>query len=362
MKVFSIFTTLICAGIISVAYAQQYPEFKEVIYEEPTVNHHPLAPQSAQKRTYIEDMVWRNKVRCGSNLNVKSFASYDDGVWTGIDADMCRVIAQAVLGDNKKIEMVNVNPKDAYKMLDAGKIDVMLSGMTYSARIETSRQALSAGLIYFDHQMLMVGADESADLENFRGKKICISTDSDYFKNFDDYNMRYNLGISYLTFNTLDQAKEAFLLKRCQMMTASGLMLNGILKDLPSAKAKILPLQISMQPVYAFVQRDNQELRLALKWIFNALFLAEQYDINVQNLGFYATNDNPEIRNLLGDDEDLWTDLKVKPHWVREVISTLGNYGDIYDRNLGVNSDYHLKRGEGKLVKDGGTICPITFM
>ena len=295
-------------------------------------------------------------------MSIKSYAYKEDGVWHGIDADLCRVIAQALLGDNKKIQMVNVSQKNMSRALDENRIDVMLSGGAYSAKTETSRQALSAGFLYYDHQMLMVHKNDSENLKDYKGKKICISTDSDYFKNFDDYNFANDLGIRYLTFNTLKEAKEAFLLNRCQMLTASGLVLNGIIEERINSNAKVLPQQIALHPVYAYVQRDNNELRLALKWIFNALFLAEQYDINAQNLSFFASNDNPEIRNLLGDDTQLWTDLKAKPQWVREVISLLGSYKDIYDKNLGADSGYHLDRKEGRLVKDGGTIYPLPFI
>lgn len=361
MKIFSIFG-IFASFLPMLAQAQQVPQFQEQVYYQEPVYYHPLAPQVQQQRSPIEQIVWNNKVRCGSDMSIKSYAYKEDGVWNGIDADLCRVIAQALLGDNKKIQMVNVSPKNMQRALDENRIDVMLSGGAYSAKTEISRQALSAGFLYYDHQMLMAHKDAPEDLNEYKGKKICISTDSDYYKNFDDYNWDNNLGMRYLTFSTLKEAKEAFLLNRCQMMTASGLMLHGILRDLPGTNAKILPQQIALHPVYAYVQRDNAELRLALKWVFNALFVAEKYDINVQNLNFYSSNDNPEIRNLLGDDEQLWLDLKVKPHWVKEVISLFGNYRDIYDKDLGKDSDYNLKRSEGKLVKDGGTIYPLPFM
>lgn len=362
MKIFSIFGMLFVICWTTSAQTQTITQFQSPAYYQQPVYNHPLAVQAQIKRSPIEQMVWNNKIRCGSDLSVKSYAHKEDGVWSGIDADLCRVFAQALLGDNKKIQMVNVSQKNMARALNENKIDVMLSGGAYSAKTETSRQALNAGFLYYDHQMLMVHADDSDDLENYRGKKICLSTDSDYYKNFDDYNMRYNLGLKYLTFGTLREAREAFLLNRCQMMTASGLMLNGILKDLPSANAKVLPHKIALHPVYAYVQKDNAELQLALKWILNALFLAEQYDINVQNLEFYTTNDNPEIRNLLGDEPQLWTDLKAKPNWVKEVLSLLGSYADIYDKNLGIDSDYKLDRDEGRLVKDGGTIYPLPFI
>ena len=139
-------------------------------------------------------------------------------------------------------------------------------------------------------------------------------------------------------------------------------MLYGILADMPKAKAKIVKTHIALHPIYAFVQKDNNELRLAIKWILNALFLAEQYQISVQNMAYFATNDNPEIRNLLGDNPQLWNNLGLRPKWVRDVITLIGNYGDIYDKNLGKNSRYDLERREGRLVKDGGTIYPVPFM
>ncbi len=362
MKTFFVFGALLAGLGVLTAEAQPMPQLNEPVYYQQPIVHHPLAPEMQQQRSPIEQMVWNNKVRCGSDMSVKSYAYKEDGVWHGIDADLCRVIAQALLGDNKKIQMVNVSQKNMSRALDENRIDVMLSGGAYSAKTETSRQALSAGFLYYDHQMLMVHKNDSENLKDYKGKKICISTDSDYFKNFDDYNFANDLGIRYLTFNTLKEAKEAFLLNRCQMLTASGLVLNGIIEERINSNAKVLPQQIALHPVYAYVQRDNNELRLALKWIFNALFLAEQYDINAQNLSFFASNDNPEIRNLLGDDTQLWTDLKAKPQWVREVISLLGSYKDIYDKNLGADSGYHLDRKEGRLVKDGGTIYPLPFI
>lgn len=362
MKTFFVFGALLAGLGVLTAEAQPMPQLNEPVYYQQPVVHHPLDPEMQLQRSPIEQMVWNNKVRCGSDMSVKSYAYKEDGVWHGIDADLCRVIAQALLGDNKKIQMVNVSQKNMSRALDENRIDVMLSGGAYSAKTETSRQALSAGFLYYDHQMLMVHKNDSENLKDYKGKKICISTDSDYFKNFDDYNFANDLGIRYLTFNTIKEAKEAFLLNRCQMLTASGLVLNGIIEERINSNAKVLPQQIALHPVYAYVQRDNNELRLALKWIFNALFLAEQYDINAQNLSFFASNDNPEIRNLLGDDTQLWTDLKAKPQWVREVISLLGSYKDIYDKNLGADSGYHLDRKEGRLVKDGGTIYPLPFI
>ena len=107
---------------------------------------------------------------------------------------------------------------------------------------------------------------------------------------------------------------------------------------------------------------DNYDLQIALKWIFNALFLAEQYNIKPKNLSFFATNDIPELRNLLGDSPQMWQGLGLQPAWVREIIGTLGNYSDIYERNIGSESPYKLPRDKEKLMRDGGTVLPLSFI
>ena len=325
----------------------------------------PRGPQFVRVREVradVEKIRIRGKMRCGSNLQVKSFAYQEDGIWHGIDADFCRIFAQAIFGDSQKIEMVDVRPNRVAQALDKDEIDVMLSGAGYVASMEAEQKAVSAGVLYYDHQMVMVKDIAITALEQMKGQKICLSTDTDYFQNFDNYNARYNLGISYLSFNNLAKAKEAFLLNRCQMMTASGLMLHGILKDMPKGKAKILPELIALKPVYAFVQKNNSELRVAIKWILNALLLAEQHGMNAHNLEYFASNESQEMRNLLGDDKALWDNMNLNPNWVREVIALLGNYAEIFDRNMGANSEYKLLRREGRLVKDGGTVYPVPFL
>ena len=314
------------------------------------------------ENTSVEGIVKRNVVRCGTNLKVKSYAYQENNIWHGIDADLCRVIAQATLGDMEKIQMVHVPSGQVVQALENGKIDVMLSGSGYSARLETAHKVLNAGLLYYDYQYVLAPQDGSEDLADYKDKRMCLSGDSDYFRHFQDYNARYNFGIKYLTFNSFEQAREALLLKRCNLLSASGLLLYGLQNEMPQMKMRVLPIRISVQPTYATVKYGNVDLQIALKWVFNALLLAEQYGMNMQNMGYYATNDDPEVRNLLGDNPEMWRNLHLQPNWLREVITKLGNYGDIYERNLGKESEFKLQRNEGNLLKNGGTIYPLPFI
>ena len=336
-----------------------YPVGQQIVYEQ--------LPSYAPAAQYFGPMPYQNqvavnsKIRCGSDLSVNSYARYKDGKWSGIDADFCRIFAQALLGDSEKFELVNVDKNGVSQALNSGQIDIMLSGAPASADFEISGDALNAGLLYYDYQKFMAREGDSDDLEDYRGKKVCISADSEYFQTVDDYNKNYNLGFNYLKFDRFSEARQAFLLKRCELMTAGSLELEGM-AQFGAKDKKILSHKIALHPVYAYVRNDNNNLRLAVKWIINALYLAEQYDINDKNLDFYSVSDSLEVNNLLGRNEQLWAKLTVRPLWLKDVISKFGNYSDIFERNFGKDSDYHLERNEGKLLKDGGIIHPLPFI
>ena len=387
MKALLTISTLFCLSLAAVASAQTYPYIDTVTYTvEPVSNVRvmPLAPENTMQPrgyhygeppaqpmqqninagpagSYLSYIRSNGKLRCGTNTQLKSFARLEDGIWYGIDADICKAIALAILGDSEKIEMVNVDASNVGKALSAGKIDVMLSGVPYKASQEISGAVENAGLLYYDQQLLMV-ADEDKEPEFYRGKKICLATGSDYYRNFEKFNMEHSLDVSYLTFTNMSNVREAFLLKRCQMVTAGALFLSGMKQSMLKSETKIYPDIIAITPVYALVSANNEELRLAVKWILNALLLAEQYGINAQNINFFVSHNNPEIRNLMGDNPELWQNLGLRSIWVTDAIKLLGNYGEIYDRNIGVDSEYKIDRNQGKLLKDGGIIYPLPFL
>lgn len=310
---------------------------------------------------YLDYIRAQGKIRCGTNTKLKPFARLEDGIWYGIDADICKAFAIAILGDADKIEMINVEAGNVFKALANDQIDVMLSGTPMKSISEINEGVEDAGLLYYDQQLLMVD-DEDKEPEYYRGKKVCISTSSDYYRNFEEFNLKNDLNATYLTFNNMEKVQEAFLLKRCQMMTASALILSGIKQNMTKTNAKIYSDQIAITPIYALVRSYNEELRLAIKWILNALLLAEQYGINGQNVNFFTSHNNPEIRNLMGDNPELWQNLGLRSLWLSDAVRILGNYGEIYDRNIGTDSEYKIERKQGKLLKDGGTVYPLPFM
>lgn len=309
----------------------------------------------------------RGGVRCGTDLSAKTYAYKDaDGYWRGIDADLCRTLAAAVLGDKERIEMVNVTTNMVSKYLTTNKIDVMLGGAPYSAGMEISSQATPVDVIYYDKQMFLArNADKAGSMEDYRGQKVCVVNNSEDQYNLEEYNARYNLDLKPLPFASSQRAKEAFLLNRCTLLTGNALYLTNTLKsaNIKDENTMVLPEVISVKPVYAFASKNNNALRISAKWILNALKLAEDIGINSSNIDIFIGVEDTSTKNLLGVNDALWNRFKVRdPQWVRKALKEIGNYGEIYEKNLGRESEFKLEREQNRLLKDGGLIIPQPFL
>lgn len=322
-----------------------------------------LAGKAYAIDTTLKPILNTEVIRCGSDLSVKSYAYKQDGEWQGFDADICRAFAWAIYGDGSRFEMVDVRPYNVGRSLKGGLIDVMLSGGVFSAGVEAKQQAEAIGLLYYDRQMFAAkdAPEGIKSMDDFKGKRVCVSTDSDYLDNLKEYNLKYGLDLQILPFNSPDKAKKAFLLKRCELITSRGMLLEGMLMESPQKGVQILPEEFAYKPVYAFVSQDNNKLRIALKWALNALYLAEDMGVSQKNVGILIGNEDISARNLLGDDDLLWLSLGLKPQWVRQAVGNVGNMGEIYERNLGQDSKIKLDRGKANLIKKGGVVHAEQF-
>ena len=317
---------------------------------------------SFDPKSYVDRIRKRGRVRCGTSTQLKCYAYVSNHEWTGIDADFCRAIALAILGDSNKIDMRNIEDTEVSKALETGKIDVMLSGIPYAAKYDVKGKLLTSGLLYYDPQQLMIADTKGDKAEDFEDKKICVAENSDYQRNFETFNAKFNLNTKSLKFPTMRKAREAFLLKRCDMMTAGAVYLNGMKQALTKSHINIVQEPIATTPIYALVHQKHIDFAIAVKWIINALQLAEQYGITAKNIDFFRGHNNTEIRNLMGDNPELWQTLRLRTTWLDDALQIIGNYGQIYDRNLGKDSEYNIIRKEGHLLKNGGAISPDPFL
>ncbi len=307
----------------------------------------------------------RGFVRCGTDLSTATYAQKGkDKQWYGIDADLCRVLATAIFGDSNKFELVNVPASDISQALASNSIDVMLGNNALSAGAEIKGKATAVDVLYYDKQMFLAHPLEKAEsMEDYKGSNVCVVKNSADMTNVNDFSRKYNLGLKLLSYNSLEQAKAAFFLKRCQLFSANEIYLRGVAAMIVSANNtyELLPEVISYRPVYAYTSRENASLRIIIKWIFNALSLAEETGITSKNIDAFIGVTNGSTRNLLGIDPQLWESYGLHPQWVRQVIKELGNFGEIYERNLGQDSEYKIAREKNNLVQNNGLIIAKPF-
>ena len=310
-----------------------------------------------------EQVLSTDVVRCGTDLSVNTYAYKKDGKWQGFDADMCRVFAWAILGDGEKFKLVDTRSYQAVKALKSGLIDVMLSGGNYSIAMQARGQAEEIGLLYYDRQMFAAkdAPENVKSMEDFKNKKVCVSANAYYLDNLKAYNAKYKLHLHILPFNSPDKARTAFLLKRCELLSGKGTILKGMMYTGPQRGVRVLPEEFAYKPVYAFVSPQNPDFVTKMKWIINALYLAEEKGINKDNVADFEAGDDESVRNLLGQNKQIWKYFNLNPDWVNKAIAAVGNMGEIYDRNLGPDSRVNLSRGQANLIKNGGIIYAKEF-
>ena len=308
----------------------------------------------------------RGEVRCGTDLSTKTYAYKDDyGDWKGFDADMCRLFSLAIFGDSSHIKMVDVSAPEISQALTADKIDIMFGNTALSAAYEMKSKANAAEILYYDRQMFLAEAKPGAkSMEAYRGSKVCTVGNSEAANNIRNYSRKYELNLKVLPFRSAAEAKAGFYLKRCQLLTGNETYLRGLAKTVKTSTSRsvVLPEVIAQRPVYAYVDRDNNQLRLISKWILNAPRIAEAEGITAQNIKIFIGNTDSSIRNLLGDSPDLWQAFGLRPDWVKRAIAELGNYGEIYERNLGKGSALKIDRDQNNLIKNDGLIQALPFL
>ena len=304
-------------------------------------------------------------IRCGTDLSSNAYSHKSaDGHWEGIDPTLCSIFATAIFGNPNNFEMVNVPADQADLALATQKIDVMLGNSYSTASSELTGNILPAATIYHDRLMFLAKtAEKPKSMEDFQNKNICITTRSPDMENFEQYLRDYGLKFQVLKFANFASAKASFLLNRCQLLVGQETILADLKNQYPNRNdIMLLPEEIDVQPVYVLVAKQNPNLQAIIKWIINALIMAEEADINSKNVIIMTGDNNISLRNLLGANPEIWKKLGLQPDWAKKVIKIYGNYGEIFEQNLGKKSPLKLPRNSSRLIKDGGLLKSQSFL
>jgi len=313
----------------------------------------------------LDDVKKAGVLKCGVNTGLAGFSEADSkGNWRGLDVDYCRALAAAVLGDASKVKYVPLNAKERFTALQSGEIDVLSRNTTWTETRDTTLGINFVGTDYYDGQGFMVpkklGVKSAKELD---GATLCIQAGTTTEMNLADYFKANGMKYKAITFDTNEQVDKAFFAGRCDILTTdqSGLYAARTKAADPS-KYVVLPEIISKEPLGPAVrQGDDQWFNIA-KWTLNALITAEEKGVTSKNVDDMAKNSkDPEIRRLLGVEGTMGKNVGLDADAFKREIKQVGNYGEIFERNVGVNTPLKIKRGLNQLWSKGGILYSPPF-
>lgn len=306
----------------------------------------------------LGDVKARGSLKCVGNTGLAGFGVADDkGQWTGLDVDVCRAIAAAVLGDSTAVEIIPTTAKERFTVLQSGEGDVLSRNTTWTLSRDTQLGMNFAGINFYDGQGFMVPADlgiQSA--RELDGATICVQTGTTTELNLADYFRRNDMSYESVVFETNDEARNAFEQGRCDAYTtdASGLAAERSVASNPSAYV-ILPDIISKEPLGPAVRQGDDVWFNIVRWTLFAMIAAEELGVTSANVDDQKANSqNPSVKRLLGTEGDLGPMLQLDNEWAYRIIKQVGNYSESFDRNVGPDTPLGLSRGLNALWTDGG--------
>ena len=314
----------------------------------------------------LDDVKAKGFVQCGVSTGIVGFAMADaNGVWGGFDVAVCRAVAAAVLGDPQAVKFTPTTGKTRFTALASGEVDMLARNTTWTFSRDVDLKFTFVGVNYYDGQGFMVpkelGVSSAKDLD---GATICIQTGTTTELNLADYFRSNNISYEPVPIETNAEAQQQYLAGACDVFTtdASGLAATRATFEKPDAHV-VLPEIISKEPLGPLVRHGDNQWGDVVRWTLNALIAAEELGITSANIGEASAKagNNPEINRMLGTEGNLGEMLGLSADWAKNAIAAGGNYGEIFEKNIGENTPIGLSRGLNALWTDGGLIYTPPF-
>ncbi len=312
---------------------------------------------AALSASTLDEVKARGVLRCVVSTGVNGFAYPDDkGVWRGFDVDFCRATAAAVLGDPNKVKFVTSTGKTRFTKLNSGEGDVLWRNTTITFSRDVNVKLTFVGVNYYDGQGFMIrkalGVKSAKELD---GATVCIQTGTTTELNLSDYFGSEGISYEAVPIETNAEGKKNYISGRCDVYTTDASGLAATRAALPNPGAHmILPEIISKEPLGPAVRQGDDQWADIVRWVYNATVTAEEKGITMSNMESKKRSKDKEILRLLGADGNLGAELGLSKDWAANIIKSVGNYGEIFERNIGVSTDIGLERGLNALYTKGG--------
>ncbi|MCC7481591.1 MAG: amino acid ABC transporter substrate-binding protein [Hyphomicrobiales bacterium] len=322
-----------------------------------------LIAATAASAGTLDDVKAKGFVQCGVSQGLIGFSNPDaQNNWTGMDVDFCRAVAAAVFNDPQKVKFTPLTAKDRFTALQSGEIDILSRNTTWTMSRDTSLGLKFAGVMYYDGQGFLVksslGVDSALKLS---GAAVCTQTGTTTELNLADYFKANKMDYKVVAFEKNEEVLAAYQDGRCDVFTTdqSGLYADKLKFANPDEHV-VLPEIISKEPLGPLVRQGDDAWFNVVKWTYFALLNSEELGVTSANVGEMMTSANPEIQRLLGVKNadgtaaGFGTGIGLSEEWVAQIIKAVGNYGEIFERNVGLNTPLKIARGKNALWTAGG--------
>ena len=300
----------------------------------------------------------KDAVRCGVSEGLLGFSLKEpNGRWSGLDADFCRAVAAAALGSAEKVVFVPLITSARFLALRTGQIDLLAHQTTWTLGREAGLGVHFTGILYYDGQGFMVTRKSGvAKIDNLNGATICVETETTSKENLDDYFAARGWKYQSVLVKSAAEAMAALSAERCRAYTSDRGKLASARATAPGGGVYlILPGEIAKEPLGPAVLRGDEEWFTLVKWVLFALVAAEEYGITRDNVQVKRQErTNLMVKNFFATSDYYSKALGVKPYWTAKMVESVGNYGEIFERNLGAQSTLKLERGLNRLWTSGG--------
>ncbi len=296
-------------------------------------------------------------VQCGVTTGIAGFSNPDSqGVWRGLDVDMCKAIAAAMFNDAEAFKVTPLSAVQRFTALQSGEIDVLTRNTTQTLTRDTTLGLLGAGVNFYDGQGVMVkkalGVKSAKELD---GATICVQPGTTTELNLADWFRANNVSFKPVVIEKVDEVVRAFVSGRCDAFTSDKSQLAGVRTTLENPDAyTILPDTFSKEPLGPMVRQGDATWFNVVRWTLFAMIEAEEYGITSKNAQEMLKSSNPNIQRILGTTPGMGKNLGLSNEWAFSVLSQVGNYGETFERNVGADSPLKLERGLNATWRDGG--------
>ena len=316
-----------------------------------------LGVVAAHADTTLKTVQDRGHLVCGVSTGIAGFSIKDDkGDWSGFDVDFCRALAAAIFNDPSKVEFVPLTASERFDALKSKKIDVLSRNSTWTMGREADSNIVFAGVDYYDGQAFLVpksrGLSSALELD---GSKVCIQNGTTSEPNAKDFFDSNHINYEVVHGETVAEIVADYLSGKCDALTTDESQLFALRSQFPKpGDHAILPDVISKEPLGPVVRQDDMQWFNIVKWLNFALINAEELGVGSKTLDVATQSQKPSVKRLLGAEGDFGAALGLTDAWAANAIKAVGNYGEMFDRNVGVHSKLGIPRGLNELWDNGG--------